>query len=162
MDTLTLKVEAVAGTMKSFKGSNGNWYKRGKNAKFADFSSLRKGQEVILTAQGEWVSDFTTTGVSNGGVSQTSNNGSSTTGSTRTSNNNSNGDTISRQSAVKSVLGSPVVVEMLKNAEVTSSEQAIEIVDNLINKYYTYITTGLFTKENVTTPTEALKEIASV
>lgn len=157
MDTLTLTVEAIAHTGKSFKGSNGNWYKRGKNAKFSDFSALRKGQEVILTTQGEWVSDFTTTG----GTNATNTNSNSSNGTNRSNllNVSSNGDIISRQSAVKSVLGSPVVAELLRGTDVNST-QAMDIVDGLIAKYFTYITTGSFGSIPVT-PAEALKEVVN-
>lgn len=151
MDTVTVTVEAVAGTGKSFKG-NGTWFKRGKNARFNDFTALRKGQEIIVTAQGEWVSDFTTTGVTNpvaGPTPQTMNKALSGT-------NDNRNEVMNRQSAVKSVLGSPVIALLVKDLSL-NGEMSLDVVDNLIRKYHDYISTG---KLGATTPNEraALEE----
>lgn len=135
---MRLKIKRVSPSGKGILVGE-DWFNRAKNALFTDFKSLKPNDEIeAVVDEGKdgsmWVKDFTTIG----GSGEASSSGSQATHSAPMS---SKDEVINRQSAVKSVMGSPLVAEMCKTMD---SSQAVATVEKLVVRVNTFLTTGKF------------------
>ena len=143
---MRLIVEAVSKTSKGIL-AGGQWYNRGKGAKFTNFDSLRrpKGQtvEIEAFADGTWITDFVAMG-NEEAQQESATESAPQTSKAPTLPASSSAVVLARQSATQAVLGSPVVAEMLKSLD--RSEATAES-KKLIAQMTNYVLTGNFQVE---------------